>query len=145
MNNVLCTERSSAPTCDRRLLLASNRSDAKSLTLQQELSTDGCDVSTVGVGEALWMWPLAGYQLVVIDAKIQPELGIDLCRYIKHTSPAQRVALLLGDRTGMVPRRFDADAVLAGDPSTTQLVGILHLLLSAVTKTSATNSAADWR
>lgn len=59
-------------------------------------------------------------------------MGIDLCRHIKHSRPNQQVALVLGDRAGIVSRRFDADAVFAGDPTVTQLVAALRLLVPDV-------------
>ncbi len=120
----------SAAQATRRVLFVSAWTTGESVVLRQELLDGGYQVETTGVGEALWLWPLPGYDLVLIDATERPETGVELCRHIKYSSPAQRVALLLGDRTGTVPHHLEADAVWSGAPTPTQLLGAVHLLLA---------------
>ncbi len=130
MSDEELNQTSSAAQATRRVLFVSACTTGEPVVLRQELLNSGYQVEAAGVGEALWLWPLPGYDLVLIDATEHPETGVELCRHIKHSSPAQRVALLLGDRTGTVPHRLEADAVWSGVPTPGQLLGAVHLLLA---------------
>jgi len=116
-----------APRALGRVLFVSGRGDDD---LQRQLWGNCDEVVTAGLGEAMWLWPLSGFDLVLIEARGQPETGIELCRRIKSDCRTQRVALLLGDRSGMLPHRFEADAVVSGAPSPKQLLAVFRLLLA---------------
>ncbi len=120
----------SAPKATRRVLFVSACTSGERVGLRQALLNGGYQIEATGIGEALWLWPLPGYDLVVIDATEQPQIGVELCRHIKNSSPAQRVAVLLGHRSGTVAHHFEADAVWSGAPTPTQLLGAVHLLLA---------------
>ncbi len=116
------------PRASRRVLLVSPNLVGEREELLALLSDDGYQVDLIGMGEARWLWPLPGYDVVLIEASGQSQAGIELCQDIKDCSARQRVILLLGDRTGMLPRRFAADAVLSGPPANTHVIAALHLL-----------------
>jgi len=78
----------------------------------------------------LRLWPLVGFDLVLIDAREQPQIGIELCRHIKSSCSTQRVALLLGDRTGTMPHHLEADIVWSGAPTAMQLLAAVRQLLA---------------
>lgn len=113
-----------------RVLFASGRGSSEAWDLQHQLSAHGYEVQTVGIEEARWLWPLEGYDLVLVDATERPMSAIDLCRHVKNSSSAQRVVLLFGDRTGAVPHQFHADAVVWGIPTGDQFLSVVHWLLA---------------
>ncbi len=110
-----------------RVLFASPPGDGCE-AVQKQLWTHSCDVVTAGLGEALWLWHLSAYDLVLIRAV--PETGIELCRQIKADDPTQRVILLLDDNDDPRPYHSEADAVLCGEPSKTKLLAILAMVFS---------------
>lgn len=104
-----------------------------SLEMRRRLSRDaaarGYSVDAVGLGEALWCWPIDGYDLVLIDASEHAAAGLELCEYIKQSRPGQKVAILVGDRAGRFPFRLKADAVLCGKPDGPEVVRAVDFLL----------------
>jgi hypothetical protein len=130
------------PPISPHVLFASEPGDEFD-SLQKALWVNGCEVVPVGLGEALWLWPMSGYDLVLIKAKEDPETGIELCCHIKRECPAQRVALLLGDRAGILPHHFEADAVVSGTPSSTEFIAVLRLLLAPEPSAGVTRKAVQ--
>ena len=89
----------------------------------------GYAVDAVGLQEARWCWPIEGYDLVVIDATEDPVDSLELCEHIKKSRPGQKVAILVGHRSGRLPFRLNADAILSGEPDGPELVRALNILL----------------
>lgn len=118
------------PHPDARVLFVSTRTPAEPCDLRQQLSDDGYVVETVGIQEALWLWPIEGYDVLFIDATEQPVGALELCHHVKSSAAHQRVVLMFGDRTGAMPHHFDADAVLCGEPTRDQFLAVVHLLLA---------------
>lgn len=116
---------------ERRVLFACGGATSEIGELPLQLTADGYRVETVGIQEALWMWPLDGYDVLLVDATEHPVGALELCRHVKASSSEQRVVLLFGDRTGAVPHRFHADAVLSGMPTRDQFLAVVRLLLAA--------------
>lgn len=114
-----------------RVLFASGGGGPETCDLPLQLSASGYAVETVGIEEARWLWPLEGYDVLLVDATEQPVGALELCRHVKNSSSEQRVMLLFGDRTGAVPHRFHADAVLSGTPTPDQFLAVVRLLLAA--------------
>ncbi len=119
------------PDGEGRVLFACGGATSEIGELPLQLTADGYRVETVGIQEALWMWPLDGYDVLLVDATAHPVGALELCRHVKASSSEQRVVLLFGDRTGAVPHRFHADAVLSGMPTRDQLLAVVRLLLAA--------------
>ncbi len=115
---------------DRRgnLLLVGNGAAARRRT-SENLAARGYAVDAVGLAEALWCWPIDGYDLVLIEATEHPSDGLELCAYIKQSRPAQRVAMLVGNRSAQMPSRGLADAVFSGEPDGPELVRALDFML----------------
>ncbi len=113
-----------------RVLFAGSRCGAEPCEVREQLSEHGYQLEIVGIEEALWLWPIEGFELLLIDATSQPLRAIELCRHVKRSPASPKVVLLFGDRTGAVPHRFDADAVLSGTPTREQLLAVLHLILA---------------
>lgn len=120
-----------APDSEGRVLFACGGATSEVGALPLQLQADGYRVETVGIQEALWMWPLDGYDVLLVDATEHPVGALELCRHVKAASSEQRVVLLFGDRTGAVPHRFHADAVLSGTPTRDQFLAVVRLLLAA--------------
>ena len=93
------------------------------------VAAGGYMVDAVGITEALWCWPIDGYDLVLIDATEHLHEGLELCEYIKKLRPKQKVAMLVEGRSGRVPFRLNADAVFSGDPDGPELVRAVNFLL----------------
>ncbi len=119
------------PDGEGRVLFACGDASSEICELPLELMQNGYHVETLGIQEALWMWPLDGYDVLLVDATEHPVGALELCRHVKASSSEQRVVLLFGDRTGAVPHRFHADAVLSGRPTRDQFLAVVRLLLAA--------------
>lgn len=117
-----------ASYCSGALLLVGSTL-AKRKRTSATVGARGYTVDAVGLGEALWCWPIDGYDLVLIDATDHPTDGVELCEYIKQSRPGQKVAMLVGHRSGRLPFRLNADAVLSGEPDGPELVRALNFLL----------------
>lgn len=115
-----------ASHCTANLLLVGNRPTVRT---SANISVRGYAVDEVGIAEALWCWPVEGYDLVLIDATEHPSDGLELCEYIKKTRPKQKVAMLVGNRSGRLPLRLSADAVFSGEPDGPELARALNFLL----------------
>jgi CheY-like chemotaxis protein len=89
----------------------------------------GYALDGMGMAEALWCWPIDGYDLVLIDATDHPAEALELCEHIKRSRPRQKIALLLGNRSGRLPFRTNVDAVFTGEPDGRELAHALHFLL----------------
>ncbi len=113
------------------MLFALGGADSQIGALPLQLTADGYQVETVGIQEALWMWPIEGFDVLLVDATEHPVGALELCRHVKSSSSGQRVVLMFGDRTGAMPHKFLADAVLSGSPSRDQFVAVVRLLLAA--------------
>ncbi len=122
------------PRTNGRVLLVSTGLTGEREELSALLLSVGYRVDATGLGEARWLWPMLGYDVVLIEASERSEAGIELCQDIKNCTARQRVVLLLGNRTGMLPRRFAADAVLSGPPTNTHVIAALHLLLAGTSQ-----------
>lgn len=114
-----------------RVLFAMGGVNSEIGELPLQLTADGYQVETVGIQEALWMWPIEGFDVLLVDATEHPIGALELCRHVKSSSLEQRVVLMFGDRTGAMPHRFLADAVLSGRPSRDQFLAVVRLLLAA--------------
>ncbi len=113
-----------------RVLFACGDASSQICEVPLQLMENGYRVETVGIQEALWMWPLEGFDMLLVDATAHPEGALELCRHVKASSSEQRIVLLFGDRTGAVPQRFHADAVLSGIPTRDQFLAVVRLLLA---------------
>lgn len=125
-----CRHRNTLPDSHTapNLLLVRDR-QARSIRAAEGRSPEEYAVDEVGLAEALWCWPVEGYDLVLIDATEHPADGLELCDYIKKTRPAQKVAMVVGNRSGRFPMRSSADAVFAGEPGGPELVRAIRFLL----------------
>ncbi len=112
-----------------RVLLASQQTSSETWGAWQELSAQGYEVQTAGIEETLWLWPLEGYDILVVDASKQPQLALDLCHLVRDMSPRQHIVLLLGEQTPAALRPLEADAILAANSIETQFVPAVHLLV----------------
>ncbi len=130
MENELAGQELPVPRGEGRVLFACGQSLSEACELPLQLSADGYEVQTVGIEEARWMWPLEGFDVLLVDATEQPVGALELCRHVKNSSSEQRVMLLFGDRTGAVPHKFHADAVLSGTPTRDQFLTVVRLLLA---------------
>ncbi len=110
------------------LLLVGN-TVAQCRRTSEKVAVRGYAVDAVGMAEALWCWPIDGYDLVLIDATEQPGEGAELCDYIKQSRPGQKVVMLVGHRSGRLPFKLKADAVFSGEPEGPELARALHFLL----------------
>ncbi len=117
-------------TEEGRVLFACGDASSEICEVPLRLMENGYRVETVGIQEALWMWPLEGFDMLLVDATAHPEGALELCHHVKTTSAEQRVVLLFGDRTGAVPHHFQADAVLSGTPTRDQFLAVVRLLLA---------------
>ncbi len=117
-----------ASWCSGTLLLVGTGL-AKLRQTTQCVAARGYTVDAVGITEALWCWPVDGYDLVLIDATERPSDGVELCEYIKQSRPRQKVAMLVGQRSGQVPFRLNADAILSGEPDGLELVRAVDFLI----------------
>jgi DNA-binding response OmpR family regulator len=124
-------ERGLAVSGERRVLFALGGANSGIGEFPLQLTADGYQVETVGIQEALWMWPIEGFDVLLVDATEHPLGAMELCRHVKSSSSEQRVVLMFGDRTGAMPHRFQADAVLSGTPSRDQFLAVVRLLLAA--------------
>lgn len=113
----------------RRTLLLVGRSLEMRLHTSEAVAARGYTVDAMGLGETLWSWPIDGYDVVLIDATDGPVDGVELCEYIKQLRPQQKVAMLVGHRSGRLPFRLHADAVFSGEPDGPELVRALRFLL----------------
>lgn len=116
------------PQAVPNLLLVGDR-QARRIAAAEGSSPEACAVDEVGLAEALWCWPVDGYDLVLIDATEHPADGLELCDYIKKTRPAQKVAMVVGNRSGRFSLRSSADAVFAGEPDGPELMRAIRFLL----------------
>lgn len=112
-----------------RVLLASQRTSSEAWEAWQQLSAQGYEVETAGIEETLWLWPLEGYDILLVDASKQPQLALDLCHLVRDMSPRQRIVLLLGEQTPAALRPLEADAILAANPTEIQFLSAVHLLV----------------
>ncbi len=110
-----------------RVFLASPRTSSAAWDACQQLSAQGYEVETAGIEETLWLWPLEGYDILLVDASKQPQPAIDLCHLVRNLSPRQRIVLMLGERTFEAPRPPEADAIV--DSIATQFLPAVHLLV----------------
>ncbi len=117
-----------ASWCSGALLVVGSSLMRRKCTVEK-VGLPGYTVDAVGLGEALWCWPVDGYDLVLIDATENPMRAVELCEHIMQSRPRQKVAVLTGDRGGRLPFRLNADAVLSGEPEGPELARALHFLL----------------
>ncbi len=117
-----------ASWCSGALLLVGSSLLRRKRTVET-VGLPGYTVDAVGLGEALWCWPIDGYDLVLIDATENPVRAAELCEHIKESRPRQKVAVLSGDRGGRLPFRLNADAVFSGETEGPELARALHFLL----------------
>ncbi len=110
------------------LLLVGSGAAARRRT-SERIAARGYAVDAVGMAEALWCWPIDGYDLVLIDATKAAIDALELCEYIKQSRPAQRVAMLVGNRSAQMPFRSLADAVFSGEPDGPEMVRALDFML----------------
>ncbi|HVP42920.1 MAG TPA: hypothetical protein VMS96_05780 [Terriglobales bacterium] len=137
-----------APPATLRVLLASQRTPFDACVGWQELSARGNLVETAGIEETLWLWPLEGYDVLLVDASDQPQEAMELCHLVKRMSPTQRVVVMLGEVTDADPQQFEADAILAAGPIESQFLSVADLLvpnwsLAAATDTRKTVTGAQ--
>lgn len=97
---------------------------------QQQLVSAGYEVGVAGLVETLWLWPVHDCDLLLVDATGDPVVAIELCRYVKASSPAQCIVFMVGSRTGAIPHHYGANAILSGTPTADQFRAIVRLLLS---------------
>ncbi len=113
----------------RVLLVSSSSTDDDHL--RRQLQNAGYDVEFAGVEETRWLWPMDGYEVLVVDGSARPMQSIELCRQLKSWHPSQRIMLIFGERTGAARHQMDADAVIVGRPTDLQLRWIMKLLLGS--------------